>query len=294
MIDPELTAGWAAGRRLSEAIADWGGTVVVELMSDRPTVVIGSTDRPAAITVWPTWSGWAGGVVTDAEARLKRGSEFVLSGILAAGMAVSECFQCVVGNPRAGRRAIGLSLWRPDLDWRAVESAGPHCAYLPVSYWLAGLGHLGQAYAWAIGLLPYTQRKMISVLLQDYDFIVKANESTSSLSTHANDVGKRKTRARWRPAPRIGRFGFRTTIVERAFDGQTYRIGEEPLLILSGFDRPEPRRLLGGAGFDRVIDAGLGAGPQYLEILVCSRSLVVQTPPTSSTRRRVPLTSALC
>ncbi len=45
-------------------------------------------------------------------------------------------------------KSIGLSLWRPDLDWRADESNGPLIELLPKRLWLLGMGHLGQAYAW--------------------------------------------------------------------------------------------------------------------------------------------------
>lgn len=36
----------------------------------------------------------------------------------------------------------------------------------------------------------------------------------------------------------------------------------------SHFDSPEPRRHLETAGFMRIVDAGLGRGPQYLEMLL--------------------------
>ena len=38
-----------------------------------------------------------------------------------------------------------------------------------------------------------------------------------------------------------------------------------------GVDDPAPRRLLEGAGFDLIVDAGLGGGPRnYLDILIHS------------------------
>ena len=63
--------------------------------------------------------------------------------------------------------------------------------------------------------------------------------------------------------------GFRTSITERPFDSNTYRRDNEPGVALVGIDHPGPRRLLEGAGFDLVVDAGLGATAQnYLSMAV--------------------------
>lgn len=53
--------------------------------------------------------------------------------------------------------------------------------------------------------------------------------------------------------------GFVTTIVERRFDGNTVRTGDEPYIACCGFDSGEPRRLLESAGFDLVIECALGS-----------------------------------
>lgn len=81
---------------------------------------------------------------------------------------------------------------------------------------------------------------------------------------------QRKTRV---VAARLEEIGFRTSITERRFDGNTTRVGDEPVLALAGFDRPEPRRDLDPdmRGFNLVVDGGLGRGPQhYLDILIHS------------------------
>jgi hypothetical protein len=265
--DPQLTISWAERVSLREAIEAFGGAIVDELEEKYPTLAIDSTGAASALTLWPTWNGWSGGIVRTSNERLAEDAEFVPAGVMAGAMGVSECFQFLSGSSRAGRRSFGLSLWRPDIGWRDPEADGPLCTYLPVAYWLPGLGHLGQAFAWLIGMLPYQDTTKVSLLLQDYDFVVKANESTSILADSTN-VGTRKTRL---VSQRLEQLGFQTMIVERAFDEKTHQSREEPLLALAGFDRPEPRRLLGEAGFDRVVDAGLGAGiHQYLEMLIQS------------------------
>jgi hypothetical protein len=263
----ELVTPWAKQLTLSEAVERFGGTIVDRLSDRYPTVIVGSADVPGSIKIWPTWNGWSGGISCDVGERLPEDVDNELAGVLAAGVSVSEAFRHVAGSPEAGRRSVGISLWRPDLDWRSRDATGPARRYLPHAYWLPGLGHLGQAFSWLIGTLPYVDAKP-SVLLQDFDSVVAANESTSLLATAA-DLGKRKTRL---VASRFEQLGFTTALVERRFDIHTRRNGDEPLLCLAGFDHPEPRRALGAAGFDRVVDAGLGGGARYTDMLIQSFS----------------------
>lgn len=265
--DVPLTTAWGAGMSLSEAIERFGGKPVQILEPHRPTIVLGTAISDLDRALWPTWDGWSGGVVVDPNDRLSEEAEFELAAATAGAFAVSECFQRLAGEPRACRRSFGISLWQPDLDWRHPDAAGPSCTYLPSAFWLPGLGHLGQAYSWMIGLLPYADRSIVRLTLQDFDYLVKANQSTGLLAS-LPDVGRRKTRV---VAKQLERLGFTTTIVERAFDENTIRHGDEPLLCLAGFDSPIPRRALGLSGFDRVVDAGLGRGPRgYLEMLIQS------------------------
>jgi hypothetical protein len=72
-------------------------------------------------------------------------------------------------------------LWRPDLDWRDPEAAGPALQYLPAGLWLLGLGHLGQAYAWTLGMLPYTAPGEAQFCLLDFDAVVEGNTATQLL-----------------------------------------------------------------------------------------------------------------
>ena len=66
------------------------------------------------------------------------------------------------------RNAAGLRLLRNDVQQTAStlsvrlkgtrnnpDAIGPSLVYLPSGLWLLGLGHLGQANAWALGCLPY-------------------------------------------------------------------------------------------------------------------------------------------
>jgi hypothetical protein len=268
--DPVLTVRWGEAMRLSEAVAAYGGTVVGDLTDDHPTIALGHLDPPPSgrIVLYPTWQGWSGGAVETGAARLDEADDrLVLSGVLAGALAVSESFQHVRGNVVAGRRDVGLSLWRPDLDWRDPVAVGLACPYLPSRLWMLGLGHLGQAYCWALGFLPYAKPEDVWLMLQDFDRVVEANEATALLAG-VGDRGRPKARI---VARRMEGIGFRTSVTERPFDANTRRRGDEPGLALGGFDRPEPRRELGAAGFEFIVDAGLGGGPEhYLDMLIHS------------------------
>ena len=99
----------------------------------------------------------------------------------------------VLGDPVPGRRDCGVSLWRPDLHWRDHAAAGPDLQYLPANLWLLGLGHLGQAYAWVLGMLPYATPAEVCLGLVDYDRIVKGDTATQLLVSK-DDVDRRKSR----------------------------------------------------------------------------------------------------
>ena len=267
--DGPALAPWAEGEPLSAAVRRFGGAIVRRPKPGLPALLIGDAPAaaPARVALRATWQGWSGGVVGDPGLRLPETIGFPLAGALAGALGVSEAFQHVRGYGIAGRREAGLSLWRPDLGWRGEDVWGPPCEYLPRRAWLVGLGHLGQAYAWMLGLLPYEEPGETLFMLQDHDFVEPANRSTGMLSGAAA-VGRRKTRA---VADRLERLGFGTAITERAFDRATRRGADDPGIVLSGVDSFGPRRLLEGAGFSLAVDAGLGGRAEnYLDILLHS------------------------
>ncbi len=260
--DPTLNAGWAKGQRLSEAIARFGGTVVKETDDAIPTLVLGQPSDArvgSGVVLYPTWAGWSGGMVEDPSQKLAEQAEYPLSGVLAGALGVSELFQHIRGNQEAARRSVGLSLWRPDLDWRDPESVGPPISFLPSAAWILGLGHLGQAYCWCLGWLPFAKVEEVLIYLMDFDVIEEANASTGLL-VDGGCIGETKVRAVSRCLESLG---MRTRISERAFDSHTRRTAGEPSLALAGFDDPLPRRELEGANFELIVDAGLGASASH-------------------------------
>jgi hypothetical protein len=205
-----------------------------------------------------TWEGWRGGAIPASEGvRLSETGGLTISAGFAGAVALAEVFQFFDGSPWAGKRSAGASLWRPGADWRTADESETVVAFLPNRLWLLGLGNLGQAYLWMLRGLPYPHGRELELVLQDFDVISTANESTSVLTEPAQ-VGLRKTRAIAQWAEQVG---FKTTIVERRFGPSTKRDANEPGIALCGFDNALARAALEDAGFELVVEAGLGAGP---------------------------------
>ena len=248
-------------RSLEEAVAGFGGRVVRSVRPELPLVVVGNakaTNRHQfAIRV--TFEGWSGGVVplVHDDIRLGESCEFTPAGVLAGALAVTEAFQFLRGNqPIAGRREVGLSLWRPEMPWRDGAAWGPVIERLPSALWLIGLGNLGQAYLWTLGMLPYAAPGDVQLILQDDEFLALSNDSTSLL-TSSELIGMRKTRAM---ASWAEQRGFKTAMVERKFNSDFLVHRDEPSFALCGVDNEPTRSALEDVGFAKVIEAGLGGG----------------------------------
>ncbi len=259
--DMELLVPVTPYHSLEDAVIGLGGRMVESVCPDVPLVVVGNVpaknQHPFAIRT--TFDGWAAGILPlkRDDKRLRERQEFTPAGVLAGALAVTEAFQFLrESQPAAGRREVGLSLWRPELQWWESAASGPVVERLPAALWLIGLGNLGQAYLWTLGMLPYATPNKVQIVLQDYDTLAPSNDSTSLL-TKRELVGVRKTRAM---AGWAEQRGFKTAIVERRFKGN-FRVGrDEPTLALCGVDNEFARSALEDVGFAKVIEAGLGGG----------------------------------
>lgn len=267
------------GGSLRDAVVTLGGTVAATV-DNAPLIAIGGSPcaKASRFQVRTVFDGWRGGIVPAHADGLDAGSirTMPLAPMLAAALAINEALLHLSGElPCAGRRIVGLDLWSltPDDTWLAATGDAPELRYLPTRLWLIGLGHLGQAYLWALGLLPYVDSGAVSLVLQDDDVITPSTESTSILSDRSL-IGMKKTRAM---AAWAERRGFRTAITERLFDGETKRRPEEPGIALCGLDNAAGRRALDRVGFDLVVEAGLGRGHNDF------RSLLIHTLPGALT-----------
>lgn len=263
-IDVPLVTPLRAEATLAAAVAALGARVAgADRAGTIPVVWIGPRQgRRAGFAVRTVVAGWRGGIMPlDCDIDLGYSGAMPLAAMLAASLAVNEAFLHVSGKmTAAGRRIVGMSLWRPDTggDWLQQQSDGPALRYLPSKLWLIGLGHLGQAYLWGLGMLPYGRAESLALVLQDVDIITPSSESTSVLSDSSN-LGARKTRAMaaWAESR-----GFSASIVERLFAADFRRQADEPAVALCGLDNALGRQALDQVGFDLVVETGLGRGDQ--------------------------------
>jgi hypothetical protein len=261
-LEPLLTVPLYQGRVAREVIAELGGTTSPSQMMGLPTLVLGDAldGQLPAFCIQPSWDHWQASISPAGSQRgLVCVSDNPLSGVAAAALAVNEAFLFVRGDlPEAGHRTVGLSLWNPLAidDWRSDANKGPKLQYLPKDLWLIGLGHLGQAYAWTLALLPYPLDARPNLVLQDFDKAAKSNLSTCMLLS-SSDLGKKKVRL---VARRLEAAGFIADLVERRFGpGHGLMVGE-PTTALFGVDNVVSRRDIDTAGFAMTVEAGLGSG----------------------------------
>jgi hypothetical protein len=240
---------------LSEAVAKLGGEIGPQL-PDVPTVLVGSAGNDEGFkTIQLTFEGWRGGLVPLGAKRLDETKAIAPAAVLSAAMGAAEIFAMFRGEPMAGYRKKGLSLWQPDGDqyWLSKDSDGPALVALPTHLWILGLGHLGQAFLWAMSMCPYADRSGVRLVLQDTDRITGSTKSTSLL-TFPEDNGY-KTR---QVAEHLEALGFTTTIVERPFDAQFRRRRDDPSVLICGVDNALARSQVEEPGFDLIVEAGLG------------------------------------
>ena len=252
------------GQALSGIVGAPGLSSCHDLSSDRGTLVFGNATAPSrALRV--TFDGWiaATGPATTVD-RLPERDFCALSGLLSASLAVSEIFMSFAEiSVEATRRLIAISLWRPDADVREPVAQGVPIEFLPKKLWMLGLGHLGNAYLWALGALPYRDAGEVEVILNDFDRVGPENVETGLLFTDAA-CAQYKTRvcSTW-----LEKRGFQTRIVERRFDEDFRCQAAEPQLALCGFDKNTARRSLEAVNFLRVIESGLGGRANNFDAL---------------------------
>ena len=209
-------------------------------------VHVGLSPPPEARLVCAA-TGWDGVVSPRAIALDQPGNE--ISGVLAAAMACAEAFKMLLlGDLRSGRQERRVSAWGPDAPASPIVR-------LPTSLWMLGLGNLGQAALFALSLLPFRDPRAVNLLLHDHDRAGPENLPVQVL-TETHWIGRRKTRA---CADWSEQQGFSTIIVETPLSAFTRPAVGEPRILLAGVDNLKARRLAAVAGFDLVIDAGLGA-----------------------------------
>lgn len=256
-----IAGGTCRGSGLVEAVAAEGATATFDptvVNSHEPAVLLGDTPAPSKthpVLLRASWFEWAA-TVAPFQFPQEKPNGNVLAAIAAGALAVDELFTLAFlpEQADAGERVVRLDLWGLD------DSAGdpPVLSHAPHAWWLVGLGHLGQAYAWALSWLNYTHPEAVTIVLQDTGRISegKGNHSTGVL-TPENTDGLRKTR---QAASALETAGFANTfIVERRLDcATTLTDPERTYVALIGIDDVDDRKLISGIGWAYAVDAGLG------------------------------------
>lgn len=265
-VDRELSVGGFKGTTIGQFV-NWLGVDIDARFSEAwPTIFIGAdaADAPAG-SILPWAAGWRFGLGNHScPAAL---TSLAPACVAAAGLAVSEAFSVLRGdNPYAGRRRVDLSLWSP---FGSTQAGRVDPVVFPRA-WLVGLGHLGQASAWTMGFMQAPEQ---ALYLQDFDLATESSLSTSMLCA-ASDVGRPKVEVArdWLRAR-----GYNCVPVERRFDSTQRVSAGDPRVALFGVDNAAARRVSEGAGFEFIVDAGLGAGFRDF------RALRVRTFPGPST-----------
>lgn len=256
---------WPGKKSLNEIIVELGGNIVRAPVPEHFTLTFGKPGLIDNNCMQVICNNWQAGVLVNGEnLPFDCSGEIPTAGIFAGAWSVFLAFLKMSRIDIAScDRTDGISLWRPDFPWLDNKAKGPSIELLPSKYWLLGLGHLGQAYLWNIGLLPYNNPAAVSLLLQDYDKIVDANWSAGLLSEkYHRNVQKTRVCSRW-----LEMRGFTTAITERKFDAGTKRTDDEPYLALCGFDSGFSRLHLDQAGFDLVVESGLGSSLGTFDII---------------------------
>ncbi|MET7951272.1 hypothetical protein [Micromonospora sp. NPDC005324] len=265
-----LTAGPHRGHTTVQMI-DWEGARYADDLTDVPTawpvLYLGDATLPAGdggARLRARWSGWTAHVHPADTGTDHAVEGTVLAAIAAGALGVHEAFGALRNRPGsdAGWRTITVNLWQP-----GTSADGPEMTHAPAAWWIVGLGHVGQAYAWVMSWLTYLDPSRVEVVLQDTQRVVDANHSTGLL-TPVKPEPVRKTRL---AAAVLERAGYDVVVLDRRLDHTSRVLAEDHHVALLGVDSLDPRRLISGVGWKLAIDAGLGVGPADFNALLLRR-----------------------
>ena len=148
---------WPGKKYLSDILVELGGKIVSRLEETNFCLCFGLRGNIDSNRVEVVCNNWQSGLLANGEkCSFNSTGNIPTAGIFAGSLGVGLGFLKMTGiNVSVADNSVGISLWRPDLDWLDENSFGPEISILPRKFWMLGLGHLGQAYLWNIGLLPY-------------------------------------------------------------------------------------------------------------------------------------------
>jgi molybdopterin/thiamine biosynthesis adenylyltransferase len=225
-------------------------------------------------------SGWRGGVNFTNQARVEfsdRNNLISLGPIAAASLA---CFYAFNKTYHLTSDEIdinsGISLWNLNSgdEWHKDENDGPNKLNMPRNIWALGLGHLGQAYLWTLGLMTFDEPNKILFLLQDADTVEKENTGSQVLSSEQN-IGYPKTRACMKFLENLG---FRTQILEKQLvtgDSEQNWMENFPFL-LNGVDNIKTRKSIRTNHLELFLDGATNGSSLLFDSFTMKNVLKIQ------------------
>lgn len=264
--------------KLINAVKFLGGKIKqCEAIKDEMKILIGNATNPntEGDAIRCVFAGWRCGVVPSDSSQLHAEIPTLpIAPLYSAALATSECYRKYFEKYQDfGKQPLGVSLWNMEagLDWVSPNEYGPELRFLPKDVLIAGLGHLGQAYVWALSMLPYPSGSCRTLRVLDLDKASSPNLSTSML-TFPCDTGRKKTRivSKWAES-----FGFETLLIEgRIPDDIIPNVSNR--LTVCGFDNIAVRRTLASAKPKMMFDGGLGGNSRT------ARAMTIKVNPPDS------------
>ena len=212
-------------------------------------------------------SGWRGGINFCNQERIilnNSSSKVMLGAIASASIACYIAFNkifSVVENLLDVN--TGISLWDLNAKDKWHELDGPETINLPRNIWTLGLGHLGQAYLWTLGFLPYSQPQKTIVLLEDHDIVAIENIGSQILSSIC-DIDSPKTRP---CSSFLESLGFKTQIIEKKFEesDQNQEWRKNYPFLINGVDNVATRKSIQAEQLELFLDGATNGGLQLFD-----------------------------
>ena len=268
---------------LEDAIKEVGGTCTrVHNVKDTLGIVIGNGKGSVdcKFLIRAVFEGWRGGIIPYSEqSPFVDTSPIPLGAIVAAGLAVYECFRFINQEGTAiGYKKAGISLWDlEEKDWLKPNKSEPKEINSISPIWFCGLGHLGQAYIWTLGHLPIPAhfKKSKQITIQDKDSVSEANLSTSMLTFESDiDTSKVTLCNDW-----LGNRGFKKVMMVEDLIRPESKIDFGHSHLVCGLDNPKARRQVALRDPVLMIDGGIGGNSddfQSVEMTVLPSDIDIQ------------------
>ena len=163
-------------------------------------------------------------------------------------------------------------------DWHKPDANGPAGFFLPKQAWCVGLGHLGQAYLWTLGLMPFSNPKSCFFILQDDDKVDETNLGPQILSNE-DYIGDKKARVCSRFLTDLG---FRTQIIEKPFTeyDQLEDWSHNFKILLLGVDNIKTRRIVDPSRFKIVLDGSTNGRLELFDSCTIRNLNLISKPPS--------------